>query len=235
MKSELKVNILKTYRHELKFLLSRVEYEHLRRLLGALLIRDENMKEGKDYYIRSLYFDTPENKDYHDKLMGLAQRRKIRLRIYDTATDKVKLEIKNKENDYSVKETISISRDTAIQLLKGDYHVLAEYDNEVSQKAYFHLSAYGYTPKVIVDYEREAYLLPVENIRITFDKRVRAFKGNGLFEEQNALVGVLAPEYMILEVKYDKYLPAYVENILSSIRMQRMSISKYCMARETVG
>ena len=58
---------------------------------------------------------------------------------------------------------------------------------------------------------------------------------SGLFVQDNAFVGVLAPEYMILEVKYDKYLPAYVEQALSSIRMQRMSISKYCMARETVG
>lgn len=228
-------NILKIYRHEMKFLLSTVEYEHLRRLLGALLIKDENMKQGRDYYIRSLYFDTPENKDYYDKLIGIAQRKKIRLRIYDTSADKVKLEIKNKQNEYSVKETMTISREEAVLLSKGDYHALAEYDNDVAKKAHFNLSAYAYMPKVVVDYEREAYLLPVENIRLTFDKRVRAFKGNGLFEEKNALVGVLAPEYIILEVKYNQYLPAYVENMLSSIRMQRMSISKYCMARETVG
>ena len=231
----MKTEILKTYRHELKFLLSMVEYEHLKRLLGTLLARDVNMKQGKDYYIRSLYFDTPENKDYYDKLIGVAQRKKIRLRIYDTSTDQVKLEIKNKDNNYSIKETMTISREEATQLLMGNYNVLAEYDDALSKKAYFNLKAFAYTPKVIVDYEREAYLLPIENIRITFDKRVRAFKGNGLFEEQNALVGVLAPEYMILEVKYDKYLPAHIENVLSSICMQRMSVSKYCMARETVG
>ena len=231
----MKTSILKTYRHELKFLLSAAEYEHLRRLLGALLVKDENMKQGKDYFIRSLYFDTPGNKDYYDKLIGMVQRRKIRLRIYNTAADKVKLEIKNKENDYSIKETMTISRAEAMMLADGDYHVLAGYDNEISQKAYFHLQTHAYTPKVVVDYEREAYLMPVENVRITFDKRVRAFKGTGLFVQDNAFVGVLAPEYMILEVKYDKYLPAYVEQALSSIRMQRMSISKYCMARETVG
>lgn len=231
----MKTSILKTYRHELKFLLSVVEYEHLRRLLGSLLVKDENMKQGRDYFIRSLYFDTPENKDYYDKLIGMAQRRKIRLRIYDAAADKVKLEIKNKENDYSIKETMTISRAEAMMLADGDYHALAEYDNEISQKAYFHLQAHAYTPKVVVDYEREAYLMPVENIRITFDKRVRAFQGNGLFARDNAFVGVLAPEYVILEVKYDKYLPVYIEQVLSSIRMQRMSISKYCMAREIVG
>lgn len=228
-------NILKIYRHELKFLLSVVEYEHLKRLLSALLVKDVNMKQGKDYYIRSLYFDTPENKDYYNKLIGVPQRKKIRLRIYDTSADKVKLEMKNKDNDYSIKETMSISRKDAKMLLSGDYHVLAEYDNEVSGKAYFNLRTYAYTPKVLVDYEREAYLLPVDNIRLTFDKRVRAFKGNELFGEHNAFVGVLAPEYVILEVKYDQYLPTYVERMLSSVNMQRMSISKYCMARQTVG
>ncbi len=231
----MKTKVLKTYRHELKFLLSMVEYEQLKRLLGALLVRDENMKQDSDYYIRSLYFDTPENKDYNDKMVGVAQRKKIRLRIYDVSADIIKLEIKNKENDYSVKETMHISRREAMMFLQGDYHALTEYDNEISRKAYFYLSTYAYMPKVLVDYEREAYLLPVENIRLTFDKRVRAFRGNGLFEQRNAFVGVLAPEYVILEVKYDQYLPAYVERMLSSINMQRMSISKYCMARQAVG
>lgn len=227
--------VVKVYRHELKFLLSKIEYEQLRRLLGALLVKDENAKAGGDYYIRSLYFDTPENKDYYDKLIGMVQRKKIRLRLYDIATDQVKLEIKNKENNYSIKETATISRKDALLLIKGENGVLAQYDNDISKKVYFNLSSYGYTPKVVVDYEREAYLLPIENVRITFDKNVRACEGNGLFEERNALVGVLAPEYVILEVKYDKYLPVYVKNMLSAVNMQRMSISKYCMARETVG
>lgn len=226
---------IKVYRHELKFLLSRIEYEQLKRLLESLLVKDENTKAGGDYYIRSLYFDTPENKDYYDKLIGVAQRKKIRLRVYDMSADRVKLEIKNKENNYSIKETAAISREDALLLVKGDNRVLAGYDNDISQKAYFHMTSYGYIPKVIVDYEREAYLLPIENVRITFDKNVRAFKGNGLFEERNAFVGVLAPEYMILEVKYDQYLPAYIKNMLSAVNMQRMSVSKYCMAREIVG
>lgn len=228
-------NIFKVYRHELKFLLSMIEYEQLKRLLGALLVKDENTKPGGDYYIRSLYFDTPENKDYYDKLIGVAQRKKIRLRIYDIAADEVKLELKNKENNYSIKETAAISREDAMLLIGGDSSVLAGYDNDIAKKAYFNMISYGYMPKVIVDYEREAYLLPVENVRLTFDKGVRAFKGNGLFEENNAFVGVLAPEYVILEVKYDKYLPPYVKNVLSSINMQRMSISKYCLAREMAG
>lgn len=231
----MKNNSLRVYRHELKFLLSKIEYEQLKRLFGALLVKDAYMGAGGDYYIRSLYFDTPENKDYYDKLTGVVQRKKIRLRIYDTSADKVKLEIKNKNNDYSIKETMTMSRAAAIQLADGKYDVLTEYDNDIAKKAYFNLTTYGYQPKVIVDYEREAYLLPVENVRLTFDKEVRAFKGNGLFEEKHAFAGVLSPEYVILEVKYDKYLPAHVKRLLSSISMQRMSISKYCMARELVG
>ncbi|MCD8039715.1 MAG: polyphosphate polymerase domain-containing protein [Lachnospiraceae bacterium] len=234
-------NTLRVYRHEVKFLLSMTEYEQLKRLLGSLLIKDVNMKRSGDYYIRSLYFDTPENSDYHDKLIGAAQRKKIRLRIYDTAADRVKLEIKNKNGDYSIKETTTISREAAILLSGGNYGALDGYGDDISGKAYVMLSSYAYMPKVLVDYEREAYLLPVENVRLTFDKRVRACSargcraGAGLFDGSSAFVGVLEPGYMILEVKYDRYLPAYVKNVLSSINMQRMSISKYCMARETVG
>lgn len=228
-------NVLKVYRHELKFLLSQIEYENLKYLLAATMNRDENMQSGEDYYIRSLYFDTMNDADYANKIIGISERRKIRLRIYDTETDQVKLEIKNKQSDYSIKETAAISRADARELAMHNYQVLLNYDDSVSRKAYHNLMMHGYLPKVIVDYDREAYLFPIENVRITFDKKVRAAKESDLFCPDLPMFCVL-PEYqVILEVKYDKYLPRHISDILSTIHMQRMSISKYCMARELVG
>lgn len=228
-------NVLKVYRHELKFLVSRIEYENLKCLLAATMSPDENMQSKEDYYIRSLYFDTMTDTDYAGKIMGISGRRKLRLRIYDTETDRVKLEIKNKQGDYSLKETVTISRGDARELAMHNYQVLLKYDDSVSGKAYYNFMLNGYMPKVIVDYDREAYMLPVENVRLTFDKKVRAARTSDLFCPDLPMFSLLSEQQIILEVKYDKYLPRHISNILSAICMQRMSISKYCMARELVG
>lgn len=231
----MKNDVLKVYRHELKFLLSPTEYNNLKVLLGVLLNKDVHMDTGQNYYIRSLYFDSVMNQDYVSKMMGIPDRKKIRLRIYDVHTEKVKLEIKNKENDYSLKETTTIKKEDALQIVMRNYQALLKYDDKVTQKAYHNFMIDCYMPKVIVDYEREAYLLPVENVRLTFDKCVRASKSQNLFDDNLVMSDVIPRQQIILEVKYDKYLPEHIKKVLSSVCMQRMSISKYCMAREVVG
>lgn len=233
--SQDKNGVIKVYRHELKFLLSKMEYHNLKILLGALLSKDVHMETKQDYYIRSLYFDSIENQDYVGKMIGMPDRKKIRLRLYDVNAETVKLEIKNKENDYSLKETATIRREDALQLSMCNYQSMLQYDDAVSRKVYHTFMMNAYMPKVIVDYEREAYLLPVENVRLTFDKDVRAVKSSDLFTDDLSMKAVMPTQYVILEVKYDKYLPDYVKQVLSSVYMQRMSISKYCMAREMVG
>ncbi len=230
-------NTIRVYRHEYKYLLPYTEYEQLRRLLGTFMERDTYAGEGGDYYIRSLYFDTPDNADYYDKIKGVPKRKKLRLRIYDTAADTAKLEIKNKDGDYSMKETTLISRRDAELLSGGKYGVLSEYGSSVARKAQILFESCAYAPKVLVDYEREAYYFPMENVRLTFDKNVRAKKANwgkGLYSDKNDFVSVKKSDSMILEVKYDGFLPLCIRNALSSINMQRMSISKYCLAREIV-
>lgn len=231
----MKNDVQKVYRHELKFLLSQIEYNNLKMLLGVLLNKDVHMETSQDYYIRSLYFDSFANQDYVSKIIGVPDRKKIRLRIYDVNAEKVKLEIKNKENDYSLKETTTIKREDALKMSMHDYQVLLKYDDVVSRKAYHNVMLNAYMPKIIVDYEREAYLLPIENVRLTFDKGVRASKSSDLFAENLVMSDVMPKQQIILEVKYDKYLPEHIKKILSSVCMQRMSISKYCMAREILG
>lgn len=228
-------DVLRVYRHELKFLLSQIEYENLKNLLRVTMYLDENMQPGGDYYIRSLYFDTLDDADYADKVIGISERRKIRLRLYDMESDQVKLEIKNKYSDYSIKETVAISREDAQELTKSNYQALLKYGDSISVKAYHNLMLRGYRPKMIVDYDREAYMLPVENVRITFDKKVRAARASDFFCPNLPMFYILPEQQVIVEVKYNQYLPRHISDILSSAIMQRMSISKYCMARQLIG
>ena len=82
-------------RHEEKFLLNPAEAVCLRALLDGLLRRDR-YSAGGAYYIRSLYFDTPDNTDYADKVLGVSDRRKLRLRLYDVNAGQIRLDCKER-------------------------------------------------------------------------------------------------------------------------------------------
>ena len=87
------MEVLKTFRHEIKYIISYSEFLYLRKKLDDLLEIDRNQL---GYMIRSMYFDSINDDDYYEKLSGEVNRKKIRLRIYDKEGGLVKLEIKQK-------------------------------------------------------------------------------------------------------------------------------------------
>ena len=74
------MEVLKTFRHEIKYIISYSEFLYLRKKLDDLLEIDRNQL---GYMIRSMYFDSINDDDYYEKLSGEVNRKKIRLRIYD--------------------------------------------------------------------------------------------------------------------------------------------------------
>jgi hypothetical protein len=97
---------------------------------------------------------------------------------------------------------------------------------------YLDLTINRYEPKVIVDYFREAYVCRLNNIRITFDKNLRT----GLYSKDLLgnipTIDVIEEPKMILEVKYNSYLPDYIRDILQISSNQRYAISKYVVCRK---
>ncbi len=227
--------LLKVYRSEWKYYISLGEYYYLKELLDNVMTRDPNTKATGQYYIRSLYFDSVDNIDYMTKMAGVEKRKKIRLRIYDTKTEWVKLEIKNRYGSYMLKESLSIKRDDAIRMIGGDFEVLGNYTKAVAEKARNIMTTGLYSPKTIVDYDREAYVYPEHNVRVTFDKNIRAVSSDDLFNNNLSMTPLIREPVMVLEVKYDRVLPEYLKDAISSVRLLNSSISKYCMARELLG
>lgn len=227
-----KKNELRVYRSEIKYLIGMAEFETLRRLLAAVMQPDPYMLSPDGYLIRSLYFDSLTDQDYFDKLDGVENRKKIRLRIYDLQTDVCKLEIKNRFNNYNLKESLTVSRADAEALIEGNTGALLQYDTPIAEKAYRIMHVAHYSPRVIVEYDREAYVLPAHDVRITFDKNVRAAFSPKLFEPFNAMTPLCEAQTMILEVKFNQFLPMYLQDILSCSKGQMLSVSKYCLARE---
>lgn len=76
------------FRHELKFIINQHQYFIIRQRLKNMMQQDANVGDTGEYHIRSLYFDDVNNKALHEKLGGIRDRSKYRIRIYNTQ-DKV--------------------------------------------------------------------------------------------------------------------------------------------------
>jgi len=223
------------YRHEVKYYINKIQAAELRLFLKDNMYSDPHSDETGSYWIRSQYFDTIGNKDYYEKIIGHNVRKKIRLRIYNINTAVVRLEIKNKFNSYTLKESVNISNEDARKLIHGDYSSLLRYKENAANKVYVYMLRNIYRPTVITDYEREAYFYPFQNIRVTLDKNLRAAFGSyDLFEKHIGMIPVFNSDVYILEVKYDYMIPIFLQRVLSNFIAEKSQISKYCLGRNVL-
>lgn len=222
--------VLKVHRHEEKYLLSPLQAAHARAMLDGLLKRDGHSAAGA-YFIRSLYFDTPADDDYTDKLLGISDRCKLRLRLYDVNCAALKLEIKEKQGTVSQKVSQTVTREQAQALVLGQTEELLRHNTTAACRAYRMFQAQGRRPAVLVDYRRTAWVGPLEHLRITLDEQVGAAKSAALFDPTVNTVKLHSAGAVILEIKYDHYFPGYLRGPLSAVGGVSMSISKYATAR----
>lgn len=226
-------------RHELKYYLSRSQYEVLSRVLRATLAPDPHADEKNEYHIRSLYFDTVFNTALEEKISGVADRDKYRIRIYNCSDSVIHMECKSKINTYISKRSAPLSRDLCEQLIAGDPTGLENTSSGLLRDVFREMRLRLLRPVVVVDYIREAYLHPAEQVRITFDKQLRS--GLGQTDIFNADLPVFPPlpdpDQVILEVKFNRLLPPYISDLLSSAAgwASRSAISKYTICRQYEG
>ena len=160
-------------RHELKFFINQAQYHLLSRALDRVLDRDPNGDENNEYHIRSLYFDTIYNTALYDKINGDQNRDKYRIRIYNLTDRVIKLECKTKVGSLISKRSLSIPRGLCEQLMAADPTGLESTRSGLLSDVYREMTVNLLHPVVLVDYVREAYLHPAEEVRITFDKQLR--------------------------------------------------------------
>lgn len=219
-------------RHELKYLITPAELGVLRGILKPLLTPDPNGDQNNEYVIRSLYFDTYDDQALEEKIAGVGMRKKYRIRIYNFSDKVIKLECKHKLGDLISKQSVSIPRDLADQLIAGDPEGLQRMKHPLLHDMYREMKTRLLRPAVIVDYIREAYIHEAEEVRITFDKHLRTgLFSHDLFDASLPTYPVFDNPVEILEVKYDEFLPSYLQAVLSGITAQRSAVSKYVWCR----
>lgn len=223
------------YRHELKYYINKYQYDDLRRILLTIAKKDENIVDDKDYMIRSLYFDDYYNTAYREKEDGVRTRKKYRIRIYNCSDRSIKLECKHKKDAFIFKESIHLNLEEFHKIIEGDPSFLILKNHPMANEFFIDYRTNLLRPKVIVDYEREAFIEPVGNVRITFDKKVRAALGReDIFRNNISTYNILPEDIMILEVKFTGFLPENLRKILGTRNYTQVPASKFCLCVDKV-
>ncbi len=219
-------------RHELKYYISLGEYALLRARLAPMLRLDENTVDPEGYLIRSLYFDDMYDSAMVEKLDGTLRRDKYRVRVYNGSDAVIHMERKSKYESYISKDSAPLTRAQFDAMLSGDYDSLRTSDRPLLREVYQKRRTALLRPAVIVDYIREAYTLEAGNVRITFDKDIRAgIDSYDVFSRDVFTYPVVEAGQMVLEIKYDDFLPGFVRNALRPVEGNISAISKYVMCR----
>lgn len=219
-------------REEKKFLLNQAEALALREHMRCVVHADKH--NGADGYpVRSLYFDSIDERDFQEKENGVELRRKLRLRVYSPEADFALFEMKQKQGPYQRKRSLRLSRAEAQALIGGDQSVLLRSGSDFGKECYTMMQTWAYRPKTVVEYDRFAFISAENSIRITFDSGIRANECCfDVFDPQLALNSVLSPFAVVLEVKYNGFLLSYIKDMLLPVQQSELSVSKYCMARQ---
>lgn len=219
------------YRHENKFIISYAQKTAIENSIAGVLQKDSHLK-GESYNIRSIYFDDYDHSCFYENENGVDPREKFRIRIYDGSSRVIRLELKKKQKLMTQKLQCALTREQVDQILNGDFLDHFGELNPLLRKFELQRMCRMLHPDVIVEYDRVPYVYDLGNVRITFDTNISSSKDfEHFFCRDISKRPIMMTDMLVLEVKYDEYLPNYIEDLLSVETEQRTSFSKYYMCK----
>ncbi len=220
----------KNFRHEYKFLISRQAADLLKRRLPYVMQRDPHAGPTGQYTIRSLYFDDQRYAAFHEKVSGVDNRTKFRIRCYNYSDGFFKLEKKEKKGHLTRKTAQTITAADVRSLQHNPRQRTPDHPEGLTEELRLLCTNRGARPLVLVDYDRTPFVCPRGNTRITLDENLRTIPYRGdIFAPGHPAVPVMDGDQVILEVKFDDFLPGYLSQCLSDIPKAPMAVSKFAM------
>ncbi|MCR5399702.1 MAG: polyphosphate polymerase domain-containing protein [Lachnospiraceae bacterium] len=222
----------KHYRHELKYAVSRGEYEAMKKRLRLIMRSDPHTGPDGTYLIRSIYFDNADDKALREKEDGVSRREKFRIRYYNDDLSFITLEKKMKIDSLCLKYDAPITEAECRKIISGDTDFMKDHPDEVVKELYAKMRYQGLRPKVLVSYLREPYIYAAGNVRVTFDSQIRTslFDSDYLDVKTN-ISATEKPTHMLLEVKYDAFLPEIIQKLIRAGNIRQQAFSKYGACR----
>ena len=222
------------YRVENKYLVTDADIAVIKARLKTVMKQDIH-QDGDCYNIRSVYFDDIRDSFMDENEDGIDHRNKYRIRIYDPKSDFIRLEIKEKNKGLTRKYSCKLTREETDAVMDG--RVPAGFDSRNPfNMMKLQMRVAKMHPKAIIEYERTAFVHPVGNVRVTFDRNIMASRFCGEFFEDrvSSMVPVLPAGLHILEVKYDEFLPDFIAKQLEIGTLRQTAFSKYYLGRMAI-
>lgn len=221
------------YRHEYKYVSPEITLSVLESRAKCALPLDSHVGSNGAYSIRSIYFDDIYNTCYHENEDGTDPREKFRIRTYNCGTDRISLELKQKENSKTLKSSCTISKEDCGVIMNGGIPEIKDSSPYLMKKLVSKMQYSGLKPVCIVAYERVPYVYKIGNVRVTFDRNIRSSSDiKGFFSSSTAFRPVLERNINMMEVKFDELLPDYIASLLQTGLLRQTSFSKYFLCRK---
>ena len=223
---------MSAYRHELKYTIGIAEYEAIKRRVGTVMKTDPHTDSSGRYVIHSIYFDNFNDKALREKINGVQKREKFRIRYYNEDLSHISLEKKIKNNNLCMKLGTLLTIEECEKIINGDTEFMRVHKSELVRELYCKMKAQLLQPRVRVSYIREPYVFAVGNVRVTFDFNIRTSLYDRNFFEPAADINPMdTPSDIIMEVKYDAFLPDVIRMLIQTEGVRQSAFSKYGISR----
>jgi hypothetical protein len=220
------------FRHELKHFINYSDYLQIKNRLRFVAKLDNSSGGDGRYKIRSIYFDNLYDKALLEKLNGINNREKFRIRFYNDDSSFIRLEKKCKVNGLTQKLGTRLTKEECTKIINNDLEWIKDTKNALLLEFYSKSNYLLLKPKTIVDYIREAYIYEPGNVRVTFDMDVKSgFYSTDFYEKDLPSICPIQNNSIILEVKYDAFLPEIITDLIQTNNRQATAISKYASCR----
>ena len=218
------------YRHEIKHEITYSDLIAIRQGLRAVAHQDPHTVDGK-YFIRSLYFDNLSDKALREKIDGVNMREKFRIRYYNYDTSVIHLEKKSRHSGLGSKFSDDLTAEETQAIVDGRLDWMLESGRPLVQELYCKMRGQGLKPKTIVEYTREPYRYRPGNVRVTFDYDIRTGLQCTDFLNPDCVTIPAGDAGIILEVKWDEYLPDIIRDAVWMPGRRETAFSKYAQCR----
>ena len=220
-------------RNEMKFLLSKPQFDSIIPKILEYMNPDKYCLDGKFYNVYNIYYDTADNYLIRTSLAKPYYKEKLRLRSYSDSIseeDKVFLELKKKIGGIvSKRRAILTLKEVNDFLQKGKRPVLSDYINEqvVNELEYF-IAQHKVRPVVYISYRRMALFGKEDkNFRITFDNNIVSRRYDLNLEKGSYGEKLLKDNEYLMEIKIQDSVPLWLADILAEMKIYKASFSKY--------
>ncbi len=219
------------YRNEIKHVITAGDRAAICANLRVVAQPDSHAGANGEYRIRSLYFDNLQDKALREKLDGVNRREKYRIRYYNGDTSLIRLEKKSKINGLCSKQSEPLTKEEAQKIVNGDTAWMATSGRPLLIELYSKMKSQLLRPKTIVDYTRIPFVYAPGNVRVTIDYNIRTGLSCTDFLNPDCITIPAGEPVILLEVKWDEYLPGIIRRAVQVKNRRAGAFSKYQICR----